>query len=144
MENVTRRNVYVRDMIPLERFWLKPKSALNKTLNIYRNRWNLLNFKLTLYQTSVFAIKFQAINTSKESWWTFACHFHCGPAVFHLDIRDHYEIVLVNIGKKTTCNYIRLKTKSRVKRYLQYEWKTCEDCPSKFISYNMYMKMWMK
>lgn len=27
MENVTRRNVYVTDMISLERFWLKPKSA---------------------------------------------------------------------------------------------------------------------
>lgn len=27
MESVTRRNVYVTDMISLERFWLKLKSA---------------------------------------------------------------------------------------------------------------------
>ena len=34
MENVTLRNVYVADMIPLERVWLKPKSA-SKQDSIY-------------------------------------------------------------------------------------------------------------
>ena len=49
--------------------------------------------------------------------------------------------LLANIGKKTTCNYIRIKTLATVKCHSQYEWNTCEERPIKYISYNMYMKM---
>ena len=129
-------------MIPLESFWLKPSSASKQNSKYLPGTMKTIEFqtgfvpdfvsdwpsvvaillllifphsRLRKYFLFMHLSSKQAINTSKESWSTFVYHF---IQIYLTIMRQFWPI----LGKKTTCNYIRIKTLATVKRHSQYEW----------------------